>query len=51
MIKNTCPVCFIPDDMTSSMFVMSYTKMGRIFVGLAALGLVWYGYKKAKKEL
>ena len=51
MIKNTCPVCFIPDDMTNSMFVLSYAKMGRMAVGLAAIGLIWYGYKKAKKEV
>lgn len=51
MIKNTCPVCYVPDDMQKSVFMMSYMKIGRIAVGLAAIGLIWYGYKKAKKEM
>ena len=43
MNRQSCPVCYIPDDIHDVGFYMSYDKLGRISVGLAALTAVILG--------
>jgi hypothetical protein len=50
-LKDSCPVCYIPDNFSEVGIYMSYRRLGRILAALGALSIVGYGaYLGMKKK-
>jgi hypothetical protein len=47
---KSCPVCYIPDDYSERGFYMSYWRMNRMVVGLAAVGVIGYAWWRSSKN-
>jgi hypothetical protein len=47
---KSCPTCYIPDDFYEHGFYLSYWKLNRMLVGLAAVGVVGYAWWRSTKN-